>query len=153
MTTNNTPLEYDEECALSDYLDRRHFIHWHVPQETYTKSWAQKRKNAAMGVRKGVCDHWVVIPTKMGFKMLVAIEMKRTKGGTVSDEQIEVINELNAAQGVLAVVCYGADEAIRVVRAIEKNNAGETNYLSLENTKKRKNPRKSPKKPKNSCPF
>ena len=160
MSVNNTPLEYDEECALSDYLDRRHFIHWHTPQETYTKSWAQKRKNAAMGVRKGVCDHWAIIPTKMGFKMLVAIEMKRIRGGTVSDEQIEIIQELNKAQGVMAVVCYGAEEAIRVVRAVEENNAGkikdiidQTTSLSLENNKKRKNPRKSPKKPKNSCPF
>ena len=42
------------------------------------------------------------------------IEMKRKKGGRVSQKQKEWIERLNRL-GYLAVVCYGADEAIKVV--------------------------------------
>lgn len=115
-------------------------------------------KNRRQGVRKGPSDHWVMIPTKMGHKMLVAIEMKRLKGSTVSDEQIEFLHALNGCQGVLGVVCYGAEQAIQVVEAIERNDTSAIKDIidytnSLEIGKKQKNPRKSAKIQKNDCPF
>ena len=106
--TNNTPTEFEEECAFSEYLDDNGYVHYHVPQETYTKSWGIKMKNHRIGVRKGVCDHWVVIPTKMGHTLLVAIEMKRLKGGVVSQEQKDFIKAVSKCKDVLAVICYGA---------------------------------------------
>lgn len=158
MSSNDTPLEYDEEVAFSDYLDARHFVHWHIPQETYTKSWGIKMKNKRQGVRKGPCDHWVIIPTKKGWTMLVAIEMKRIKGGSVSDEQIEFLKAFNDCQGVLGVVCFGADQAIRVVESVENNDAEKIKDIidytnSLEIGKSQKNRPKSAKILKNDCPF
>ena len=163
MATYDCPIEYDEEVAFSDYLEERGFVHWHVPQETFTKSWGTKMKNKKQGVRKGVSDHWVIVPTKMGFKVLVALEMKRQRGGTVSDEQIEFLRALNAAQGVLGVVALGAEQAIRVVEAVERNKAGDikdiidfTNALIPSYEKIKKTPKtckKCKKCEKNSCPF
>lgn len=120
-TVNGCPSEDDEEHALSDYCDLRGWVHWHVPQETYTKSWGVKMKSKRLGVRKGVSDHWVIVPTKFGQK-LVAIEMKRRKGGTVSDEQYEFIEEINKVNEVQGFIARGAEEAIEIVEDVEKNN-------------------------------
>lgn len=100
-------------------------------------------------------DHWVIIPTKGGWSVLVAIEMKRIKGGEVSDDQIEIIHALNKTENTLAVVCYGAEEAIKVVEAVEANNTSAIKDIidytnSLEIGKKTK---KTVKKVKNECPF
>lgn len=65
------------------------------------------------GVKRGVPDMCLPVP-RGGFNGLY-IELKRVKGGTVSDEQREWINALNA-QGYRAVVCCGAQEAIKTIR-------------------------------------
>ena len=120
-TKNGTISEDDEEHVLANYCDLRGWIHWHVPQETYTKSWGVKMKSKWLGVKKGVCDHWVIVPTKFGLK-LVAIEMKRQKGGTVSDEQYEFVEEINKVNEVQGFVARGAEEAIKIIEDVEKNN-------------------------------
>lgn len=65
------------------------------------------------GVKRGVPDMCLPVP-RGGFNGLY-IELKRVKGGTVSDEQGAWINALNA-QGYRAVVCCGAQEAIKTIR-------------------------------------
>lgn len=57
-------------------------VYSHVPNETFTNSWNQKRKNKQKGVRAGVPDFIIVIK---GF--VIFLEMKRTKGGIVSPDQ------------------------------------------------------------------
>lgn len=104
------PTEYDECKTLVEYLDLRQrmgtvCLYTHIPNETFTKSWAVKRKNKIMGVRKGFPDYVVIMPN--GIRM---IEMKRIKGGTVSPEQSDWIELLNH-NGVKAKVCYGFNEA------------------------------------------
>lgn len=80
----------------------------------------------AEGVRAGVPDLYFAYPSN-GYHGLF-IEMKRAKKSLshVSDEQIEWQERLNAA-GYLAVVCYGADEAIKTItdylNGSKKNNA------------------------------
>ena len=86
--TKDIPSEDDEEGAFTDWLELQGYTHWHVPQETYTTSWAVKNKAKKLGVRRGVPDHWAIVPTSNTFR-LVAIEMKRAKGGTISDDQFE----------------------------------------------------------------
>lgn len=145
------PLEYDEEIALSDYLDSRFFLHWHVPQETFTKSWGTKMKNRRMGVRKGVSDHWVVIPMPNGKQQLVAIELKRQHSGTPSDEQIAFIEAMLDAD-VYAFVAHGANEAINILDELEQGK--DTKFW--ENTEKmRKIAQKRAEKRanENKCPF
>ena len=110
------PTEYEECVAFVEYLKLKNLLFTHIAQETYTKSWNQKRKNKAMGVRKGFPDYVIVVKNK-----LIFIEMKRKKGGVVSDEQAGWQNALkNISPNVYAEICYGADEAINFVEYIIK---------------------------------
>lgn len=67
-------------------------------------------KLKATGVSAGVPD--LFIPS-----LALFIEMKRTKGGRVSPEQNQWIDYLRSV-GYRAEVCYGKDEAIKVVLKI-----------------------------------
>ena len=118
--TKDIPSEDEEEGAFTDWLELQGYTHWHVPQETYTDSWKVKNKARKLGVRRGVPDHWVIVPTG-GTRFLVAIEMKRVKGGTISDDQFEKIHELNKCQGVTALVAEGCSEAIEIIELVKKN--------------------------------
>lgn len=64
------------------------------------------------GVRPGMLD--IVVPCARGGFHGLYIEMKRTKGGTVSKEQKEWLEYLLEA-GYLAVVCKGWEEAKEVI--------------------------------------
>lgn len=127
--------EDDEEATFTDWLDLKGYTHWHVPQETYTTSWKAKAKARKLGVRKGVPDHWVIVPTA-GTRFLVAIEMKRAHGGTTSDEQFEKIHELNKCRGITALVAHGAGEAIAIITLIQKNEWEEIDEIKAEFEKK-----------------
>lgn len=73
---------------------------------------AIKLKNE--GVTAGVPDLFLPYPSN-GYHGLF-IELKKSKGGTVSSEQKIAIERLNK-HGYKAVVCKGAQEAIAVVEA------------------------------------
>ena len=62
----------------------------------------------AQGVKPGVPD--ICLPVPVGRYAALYIELKRKKGGRVSDEQRGWIEALNRA-GNRAVVCRGWDEA------------------------------------------
>lgn len=106
------PTETEDCMALVEWMELKRLKFAHVPQETYTKSWAVKMKNRRMGVRKGVPDYLIVHGTQVLF-----IEMKR-KGSSPSDtspEQIGWLKALNLVPGIKAHVCKGYDEAVRVI--------------------------------------
>lgn len=65
------------------------------------------------GVKAGVPD--MCLPVSRGNYHGLYIELKRQKGGTVSEAQKAWIDALNA-QGYKAVVCHGADEAIAEIK-------------------------------------
>lgn len=125
LSNYENPTEEQEQMAFVQWLRLKGYPHFRVPNETYTKSFKQKAKNEALGVSSGVPDLFVVVPYKhyesrdWGYKgtKLVAIEMKRKKGGTTSANQKQWLATLNDA-GVQAVVCKGCDEAIRFVESI-----------------------------------
>lgn len=50
-------------------------VYSHIPNETYTTSWNQKKNNRLKGVRAGVPDYIIVIKG-----IVVFLEMKRIKG-------------------------------------------------------------------------
>lgn len=107
---NTTITEYEECKLLVGYLELlkmqgKVVVFSHTANETYTKSWKQKRKNKEMGVRSGVPDYIIVTPKKVLF-----IEMKRTKGGVISDTQKKWVSALEATK-TACKVCYGFDEA------------------------------------------
>lgn len=107
---NKTPLEYDEACTFADWLELKGLRFSHIPSETFTKNWGTKMKNKRMGVHSGVPDYIVITPKGLAF-----VELKRQKGGVVSDSQKEWIYALNACKGVEARVAYGAQDAIDFV--------------------------------------
>lgn len=107
------PTEHDEAVLLKQYLDnlvmqKKVVCYSHIPQETFTKSWGTKMRNKLEGVNKGVPDYIIVLPDEQ----MIWIELKRTKGGVVSQEQKNWINALKWSDGRSnAKVCKGFDEA------------------------------------------
>lgn len=67
----------------------------------------------AEGVRAGVPDMFLAYPTPFAHGLF--IELKKTKGGRVSDAQKSFISELTE-QGYRATVCKGAEEAINEIK-------------------------------------
>lgn len=129
----DNPTEDQEQEAFVQWLRLKGYAHFRVPNETYTKSWSQKAKNKKLGVSSGVPDLFIAVPfppphliiahkdrdDEVRNKTLVAIEMKRKKGGTTSANQKKWIKTLNEA-GVQTVVCKGCDEAIEFIESITK---------------------------------
>jgi hypothetical protein len=102
---------------------------YHLPQETYTKSWNQKRKNKIEGVVKGVSDYLVILPEKkcrLGRAIILFIELKRKKPtlkngklgaplNKATQEQLDFIALVTEVQNVEGYVAYGSEEAIALV--------------------------------------
>jgi len=104
------PLEDDECYTLTQYLDLLQTqgkvrVYTHTANETYTKSWKQKRRNTRIGVRPGIPDYVIVTPTTILF-----VEMKRTTSGQLSKHQKVWLRELDGKPAV-AVMCRGFDQA------------------------------------------
>lgn len=102
--------EHEDCCQLKKHLDKlvekgKIICYTHVSNETYTKSWNQKAKLRDEGVHSGVPDYIIVAPTKVIF-----LEMKREKGGVVSDTQKEWLAALSNKTTVTGV-SYGYEAA------------------------------------------
>lgn len=115
--SKNITLTEDQECyLLKEYLDilmkqGKVFLYTHLAQETFTKNFGTKMKNKRMGVYPGFPDYCILLPS-----IIVFIEMKRRKGGKLTDAQQEWIIELNNYNDcVHAFVCYGFDEAKKLI--------------------------------------
>jgi len=106
----NIPTEYEEQCALVQWLELKKLKFTAIPNSTYTSSWNQKMRNKRMGLNPGLPD--MLIITKRG---LLFVEMKRLKGGKVSDYQKSWIDSLNECNGITAQVCVGFDEAKKFI--------------------------------------
>lgn len=131
----DNPTEDQEQEAFVQWLRLKGYPHFRVPNETYTRSWSQKAKNKKLGVSSGVPDLFVAVPfppphliiahkdrdDEVRNKTLVAIEMKRKKGGVTSENQKKWIKTLNEA-GVQTVVCKGCDAAIKFIESITKRS-------------------------------
>lgn len=105
------PTEANEQMALVQWLELKGLKFSSIPNNTYTTSWKQKRKNKDTGLRAGLPDLLICLPNKLLF-----CELKREKGGTLSPYQREWIHALNRIGGTVeAIVCFGADEAIKEI--------------------------------------
>lgn len=120
------PTEHEEAVLFADWLRLKHLIFAHIPNETYTTSWNQKRKNKQEGVSPGVPDYMILLTgelTRDGERKLLFVELKRKKGirggkiSRVSDDQEFWILNLSTVSGVDAEICYGFDEAKSFVEA------------------------------------
>lgn len=97
----------DQECyTLVEYLELKGLKYSHIHHEMFTTSLAQRSKAKRLGVKSGVPDYIICLPDRLLF-----IEMKREKGGTLSQAQKEWIRALDGIPNVCAAVCRGFDEA------------------------------------------
>lgn len=110
-----------EHHIVVRYCEARGIPVFHVPNNTFTKSPMVRAKNTLLGVKAGIPDLWIPI-TGVG---MVVIEMKRPKetGKTnyPTPAQREWIEIFNQVPGCEAFVCYGADEAIKVIERFKPN--------------------------------
>lgn len=113
MPTLSVPLEIDEEVMFCEWLDLKGYKHSSIPNATFTRSWKQKMRNKKMGLHAGLPDRLVIVK-----KWLVFIEMKRIKGGVLSDEQQSWIAAINETENGKAFVCKGALDAIKTIESI-----------------------------------
>ena len=116
---NQTPLEEKEQEAVFHWI-RSNQIKYPKLQLAYgTLNGVRlapklRKKMYLQGNRKGVPD--ICLPA-MGKNLEsgLYIELKRTKGGSVSKAQKEYI-ELLKNQGFIAIVCKGHIEAIKTIK-------------------------------------
>jgi len=101
--------EYEEQKIVVKYLELIGAKFTAIPNSTYTTSPAQKAMNTAMGLRSGLPDLFIIIKEKPFF-----IEMKRKKGGVLSENQKEWIDKINKT-GIKAYVCNGFEEAKEII--------------------------------------
>ena len=110
------PLEDDECVAFSQWLKINHIPHAHIANESRSSSkYAMIRgaKLKKMGQSKGVWDYEIFVPK------IIKVEMKRRKGGVVSEEQ-KKCGEIYEKAGIPHKVCRGAEEAIDFVKSFLK---------------------------------
>jgi hypothetical protein len=101
--------ERDEMRTLCDYLDARHILYCHVPNE---------QRHRRFGVKAGVPDILVFDEVKGEPRIRgVAIEIKRIKNSKVTQSQLEWQADLMGC-GWECEVCYGAVEAIKFVESL-----------------------------------
>jgi hypothetical protein len=84
---------------------------YHIPNEGKRSRYTGQRMRAE-GLKTGVPD--ICLPCARGAYHGLYIELKRRKGGTVSENQSEWIDALNKA-GYMATVCKGFEEAVNAI--------------------------------------
>lgn len=114
-----TPTESVEQQRLLQWARLAEGAHpelrllYHIPNEG-KRSKAGGRRMVAEGLRRGVPD--LCLPVARGGWHGLYIELKRTKGGRVSEEQAAWLRHLRE-EGYAAQVCNGWEEAARVLEA------------------------------------
>ena len=111
LIDSSIPTEEDEQIRLVTWMTNRNIRFYAIANGGYRNSNEALRLKKA-GVTPGIPDLCIPVARK-GFHSLY-IELKRTKGGVVSFYQKYWLEAL-MAEGHLAVICKGADEAIAVI--------------------------------------
>ncbi len=124
---SDIPTERDEQVRLAKYLDSLGLLWCHVPNEGhggYGKGAQIKgARLRAEGLKSGVPDVLifnqcsVVSDEEELHRSGCAIELKRQKGGRVSDSQKEWLAGLRQA-GWVAEVCNGFEEAQKLIKEL-----------------------------------
>ena len=153
MASSKTiPTEDQEQIEFVQWLDINDIPHWHTNNEMWTKSWKQKMRSKRMGTKSGIPDLFLCFDGK-----LIGIEMKRQKGGVVSDNQ-KYWGYILENAGVHCFVCRGCDHAIEtVVSLMHDGSVNKMPLKTIENAKKYlkmdEKPLKKVDKEKNDSPF
>lgn len=106
------PTEKEEQIKLFVWLRKNNIFGFSIPnggRRNYYEAISLNRQ----GLTKGIPD--LCIPMAFKGKHSLYIELKRQGGGSrVSEEQKYILERLNEL-GNLAVVCYGFEEAKKVI--------------------------------------
>ena len=114
---STVPMESAEQRTLFEWARRMEGkwpelkLLYHIPNEGKRSARTGARMKAE-GLRTGVPD--VCLPVARGDHHGLYIELKRRKNSRVTPEQLEWIADL-VAQGYVAAVCRGCDEAIELI--------------------------------------
>lgn len=112
------PTEAQEQRAVVEWLSWMGIPFYHVPNGGYRHEWTAWQLKA-QGVSPGVPD--LCIPVARGGYHGLYVEMKRLRGGRLSAAQRRWIDLLRA-EGYMAEVCSGADEAIGTIAGYMKGD-------------------------------
>lgn len=104
--------EANEQQAVVEYCAWKHIPVFHIPNGG-SRHPAEAARLKAQGVKAGVPD--LCIPVARGNYHSLYIEMKAPKG-RISEKQSEWLALLRE-QGMCAIVCYGAENAIQAINA------------------------------------
>ena len=114
---NCTPHESAEQTAVFQWAAYRTGVYpeldllYHVPNGG-SRNPIEAARLKDQGVKAGVPD--LVLPVARGKHHGLYIELKRQKGGRLSEDQKKWLDELTE-QGYLAVRCAGAEAAIKTI--------------------------------------
>lgn len=111
------PVESVDHLCVARYLDALNLFWLHIVNEGKRKG-STGAKLKAMGMKAGASDFLIfdappLYPCAKG----VALELKRTKGGTVQDNQNEFLGKLKQRGWITAVTC-GASETLEFLRGL-----------------------------------
>ena len=118
--TTAIPTEHEEQVLIFQWAEALSGIYpalrmlFAIPNGSY-KSKQSARKFAAEGLKSGVPDICLPVPSVDGQYHSLYIELKRKKGGKVSDEQKWWIGNLQF-YGNRAHVAKGGAEAIEIIK-------------------------------------
>lgn len=123
---NTSPLETVEQIEVVQFCERKGLKFTAIPNSTYTPHISVKMRNHREGVRPGFPDLIIlVMPYQAEDEQghMLCVEMKRRKGGVVSDVQKEWAIALNGLKSpnIEAVVAHGADEAKEYITGFLKD--------------------------------
>ena len=123
--THGVPLEDEEAVVFADWLRAMHIPHTHIANEIGGSTKVAKVRSIKakrMGQTAGVWDYEIFLPIegvdgKVDAYQEVRVELKRTKGGTVSTAQKQW-GEVYDKAGIPCAICKGAEAAIKFVKSI-----------------------------------
>lgn len=107
----DNPYEAHDQALLCQYMDAKRILYFAVPNDG-ERSYAMSQKAAATGLKAGVPD--LCIPQPRAPYHGLYIELKRKRGGVVSESQQWWIDALRG-QSYRAEVCCGYDAAVKVL--------------------------------------
>ena len=113
---NTTPLESQEQEWLCAWLRAKNIPHYAIPNSQDMSGVNRVHARNAMaklkrqGLQPGFPDICVLLPN-----FALYIELKRQKGGVVSEKQAEWYKAINSLPYAKAVICRGFGEAVDVI--------------------------------------
>ena len=107
------PKEDEEQREFAQWCDAKGLLWAHIPNERKA-SVAVLGELTRQGLKKGFPDNFIAEPNKKYHGLFIELKRAKKRLSKISAEQKAWIKDLSE-KGYKAVVCYGAEEAKRVV--------------------------------------